>query len=108
MQKLLETERGEREFAKEELAFEATELIAELMEKKHVSKTELAQRIGKSKAYVTQVLSGSRNITMHTLAGLTFALGYKAKLAAAPRAEAPGENQHRTIEAPAAGRRLRG
>ena len=87
VEELLETEHGQCEFAKEELAFEATELIAELMEKKHVSKAELAQRIGKSKAYVTQVLSGSRNITMHTLAGLTFALGHKVRLTAAPLAK---------------------
>jgi len=93
--------------AKEELAFEATELIAELMEKKHVSKTELAQRIGKSKAYVTQVLSGSRNITDSYAAGLTFALGHKIRLAAAPLAKAPVAEQYRTIEVPATGRRLR-
>ena len=77
---LQQTDEGKREFAKEELAYSATELIAELMDSEGVSKAELATRIGKSKAHVTQILSGSRNMTMHTLAEFTFALGYTVKL----------------------------
>jgi transcriptional regulator with XRE-family HTH domain len=80
VEELLESADGRREFAKEELAFEATEKIAELMELTRVSKSELAKRTGKSKAYITQVLSGSRNMTVHTLASLAFALGYKITL----------------------------
>jgi len=83
VEELLETDQGRREFVKEELAFEATEKIAELMELTNVSKSELARRTGNSKAYITQVLSGSRNITVHTLAGLAFALGYKITFHAA-------------------------
>jgi transcriptional regulator with XRE-family HTH domain len=81
---LLESEQGRREFTEEELAFEATEKIAELMEATNVTKSELAKRTGKSKAYITQVLSGSRNMTLHTLAGLAYALGYKISLDALP------------------------
>jgi transcriptional regulator with XRE-family HTH domain len=84
VEELLESADGRREFAKEELAFEATEKIAELMELTRVSKSELAKRTGKSKAYITQVLSGSRNMTVHTLAGLAFALGYKITFNATP------------------------
>jgi antitoxin component HigA of HigAB toxin-antitoxin module len=84
VEELLQTEEGRCEFAKEELAFDATELIADLMERTQVNKSELAKRTGKSKAYITQVLSGSRNLTMHTLAGLTFALGYRVEFSAVP------------------------
>ncbi|MGD1072637.1 MAG: helix-turn-helix transcriptional regulator [Bryobacteraceae bacterium] len=77
MDALLETDEGAREFVKEELAFEATEKISELMELTGISKSELARRTGSSKAYITQLLSGSRNMTVHTLAGLAFALGYR-------------------------------
>jgi len=84
VEELLETQDGRREFAKEELAVEATEVISELMQKEKVSKSELAKRIGKSKSYVTQLLSGSRNMTMHTFAEMLFALEYKAQLRAVP------------------------
>jgi transcriptional regulator with XRE-family HTH domain len=84
VEEVLETDQGRCEFAKEELAFEATEKIAELMELTNVSKSELAKRTGNSKAYITQVLSGSRNMTVHTLAGLAFALGYKITFNASP------------------------
>ena len=50
------------------------------MEKEDVTKAELAKRLGKSKAFVTQMLSGSRNMTIHTLADVAFVLGYKIEL----------------------------
>ena len=68
----------------EALAFEASELISGLMEDQRVSKTELAGLIGASKSHVTQLLSGSRNMTMHTLADLAFVLGHKIELKPAP------------------------
>ncbi len=69
-----------RLFEQEALALDATELIIELMEKQGVNKTELAGRVGKSKAFVTQILGGSRNMTLHTLADVAFALGCRIKL----------------------------
>jgi antitoxin component HigA of HigAB toxin-antitoxin module len=69
-----------RIFEQESLAIEATELICTLMKERKMQKSDLAQRIGKSKAYVTQVLSGSRNMTLHTFADLAFALGHKVEL----------------------------
>ena len=85
---LIETDVGQCEFVKQELALEATEKISELMEASKVTKSELARRTGSSKAYITQVLAGSRNITVHTLAALAFALGYRIELHAAPLAVA--------------------
>ena len=64
-----------RLYERESLAFDATELISLLMEEKQVSKAELARRVRKSRAHITQLLNGSRNMTMHTLADLAFALG---------------------------------
>lgn len=49
-------------------------LIAELDEQ-GVSRAELARRIGRPKAFVTQVLSGSRNMTLRTVADIAAALG---------------------------------
>lgn len=73
-----------RKFEQEFLAFAATELICSLMKKQKLSKADLAKRIGKSKAFVSQVLSGSRNMTMHTFADLACALGHKIELALSP------------------------
>jgi len=66
----------------EQLLFDATELISRAMVQQNVSKSELAKRIGKSKAYVTQVLSGQTNMTLRTLSDLAEALGYDVELGA--------------------------
>jgi transcriptional regulator with XRE-family HTH domain len=66
----------------EQLLFDATELISRTMEQQGVSKAELARRIGKSKAYVTQLLGGHTNMTLRTLSDLAAALGYDVELGA--------------------------
>jgi hypothetical protein len=71
-----------RLYQQEQLLFDATELISKLMEKEGVSRSDLAKRIGKSKAYVTQVLRGQSNMTLRTLSDLSYALGYAVALGA--------------------------
>ena len=74
-----------RIYEREALAFEAAELISRLMEEQQVGKTDLARLVGTSKSHITQLLSGSRNMTVHTLADLAFALGHKVEIRALPR-----------------------
>ena len=83
-QELISDKEGHRLFQQEALAFAASELICSLMEEQGISKSKLAEITGKSRAFVTQVLSGSRNMTMHTLADLTFALGHRVELDVRP------------------------
>lgn len=71
-----------RLYQQERLLFDATELISRLIEKQDVSRAELAKRLGKSKAYVTQVLRGQNNMTLRTLSDLSYALGYSVALGA--------------------------
>ena len=71
----------------ETLIFEATEMLSELMEGDGVSRKELAEKLGRSKAFVTQILAGDRNMTLRTLSGFAFALGYRVKVVAEPLAE---------------------
>lgn len=71
-----------RLYEQEKLLFDATELISKLMERENISRSALAERLGKSKAYVTQVLRGQANMTLRTLADLMHAMGYSIKLAA--------------------------
>ncbi|MDQ6653873.1 MAG: helix-turn-helix domain-containing protein [Acidobacteriota bacterium] len=86
-EKFIEDAERRRIFEQESLAFEATELISSLMEEQKIKKSDLAKRIGKSKAYVTQLLSGTRNMTLHTFADLVFALGHKVEFNVAPQNE---------------------
>jgi len=68
------------EFEAERLILDATELIVGLMERQGLSRTELAERIGKSKGHISQLLNGERNMTLRTLAEITHALGHRIGL----------------------------
>ncbi|MCG9674415.1 helix-turn-helix transcriptional regulator [Vibrio chagasii] len=67
----------EKAFARDDLVYTVTEDLLMIMEDKGVSKAELARKLSKSKSYVTQVLSGSRNMTLGSLSDICFALGVK-------------------------------
>lgn len=68
----------------------ASEVIRALMEDQGVHKAELARRVGKSRAYVTQSLSGRRNMTLSTLASYADALDADAVIDLKPREERTG------------------
>lgn len=55
------------------------------MDSQGVTKADLARRVGKSRAYVTQSLSGGRNMTLSTFAGFADALDADAVLDVRPR-----------------------
>ena len=65
----------ERDLARGAFLFRVTEDILVAMEDCGVTKAELAQRLGKSKARISQLLSGDTNMTIGTLADIAFALG---------------------------------
>ena len=66
--------------AQEELILEVTETICEILENEKVSRKELADRLGKSKGFVSQLLNGGRNLTLRTVADILHVLGYKVTL----------------------------
>jgi transcriptional regulator with XRE-family HTH domain len=65
---------GDRLLAEERLIVDVTEVIAAEMAKKGMTKAALAKELGRSKAYVSQLLGGSRNMTLRTLAEIAHAL----------------------------------
>ncbi|WP_129781785.1 helix-turn-helix domain-containing protein [Peristeroidobacter soli] len=67
----------ERIYAQEKLIVDTAEEIWEAMDKLEVSKAQLAASLGKSKAFVSQILTGSRNMTLRTLADIASSLGKK-------------------------------
>lgn len=73
---------------RESLALAATELICKLMEEHNISKADLAGKLNKSRAFITQVLSGNRNLTLHTFSDLAFQLGYRIEIDAVPLSQA--------------------
>lgn len=70
-----ESKEHQKLVAEESLILDVTEEIHAQMEALGVNRAELAERMGKSKAYVSQLLSGSRNMTLRSLADISFALG---------------------------------
>jgi transcriptional regulator with XRE-family HTH domain len=73
-----------RLLAQEELIVDATELICDLLAKQGLTRQDLAERLGKSKGFVSQILSGERNMTLRTLADFASALEHRLHLEATP------------------------
>ena len=80
MDKYLEDPEFAKLMAQGDLIMEVTETICELLEKEKVSRKELADRLGKSKGFVSQLLNGGRNLTLRTVADILHVLGYKVGL----------------------------
>ncbi|MCC6366726.1 MAG: helix-turn-helix transcriptional regulator [Bryobacterales bacterium] len=89
----------DREFRRlltiEALVTEASEMIARLMAEQDVSKADLARKLNKSRAWVTQLLSGKANMTVRTLGEVVYALGAEVKLNAQPPGWKHERRRHR-------------
>lgn len=70
----------ERAYQRDELIYNVTEDILILLEDMNISKKELARRLGKSQSYITQMLSGSRNMTLSSLSDICYALDKKVTM----------------------------
>jgi transcriptional regulator with XRE-family HTH domain len=73
-----------RLFEQERLILSATSRIYESMEAAEVSKADLARDLATSRANVTALLSGSRNMTLRTLADLASVLGQRVEISLEP------------------------
>jgi len=73
---------AETDIEKAKLLF--TEELLELMEKKGVSRSELARRLGVAPARVTSFLTGANNFTIETMVKVTRALDAGVHLHIAP------------------------
>jgi transcriptional regulator with XRE-family HTH domain len=74
-QNVSSTSEGKRLLQQECAILEVTELICDIMEDTGVSRSQLAERLGKSRGYVTQLLDGRANMTIRTVADIFTALG---------------------------------
>ena len=69
-----------RLYEEERLILWTTEEIAGAMVDQGISRADIAERLGTSRANVTQLLSGSRNMTLRSLARLAHACGMRAAI----------------------------
>jgi antitoxin component HigA of HigAB toxin-antitoxin module len=90
LEKFVENPENRRIYEQERLLVDATELLSTVMEKTGTKRAELAQRLKKSKAYVTQILRGNQNLTLKTLADAFFALNHRLLVVAEPMAAGAG------------------
>lgn len=81
----LEAFREDAEFYAEELILGLTEQIVAAMKELGVNRTELAARMGVSKAFVTKLLRGNTNVTLKTMASLARSLGCNVNIEVCPK-----------------------
>lgn len=80
-----ESSEMERMLSEERLILTCTELVYEAMEDAGIdTKQQLAELLGVSKNEVGQRLSGRRNLTVKTLAGMLHVLGKEAEISLRP------------------------
>lgn len=93
-----ETERTEslRALRQEELILEVTEALCGAMKLRRVTRSELARRLGKSPAFVTQILAGGRNLTLKSLADVADALGARVRISLDTPARRRNSSRSRT------------
>lgn len=96
LDKYMEDPEFARLMAQGDLIMEVTETLCELLEKEKISRKELADRLGKTKGFVSQLLNGGRNLTLRTVADIIHVLGYKVSLA--PYKEARQRQKSNVIE----------
>ncbi len=77
--------RAEPEYELERLLLEVNELLVERMQTLGLRKTDLANRLGVSRAFVTKLLEGNENITLKTLVKVTNALQSRLSVDILPR-----------------------
>lgn len=80
--RITQTEEGLKIWHQERIIHEVTELVCELMTTANFTRSQLAERLGKTKGYVTQLLDGETNMTLRTLSDVFFALGRAAFVSA--------------------------
>lgn len=85
------------EFKLERLSLDITETIIEQMNRKHITRKELAERLGVSKAAVSSLLNQGSNITIKRLVAISQALESDVSVVITPRL-ADATQKEETIE----------
>lgn len=73
-----------RLYQQERVILETSDLISDLLDRTGITKADLAERLGRSKSYVTQLLNGRANMTLRTISDVMWALDSNLAISAAP------------------------
>lgn len=68
------------DFRLEGYILDLTRQICNLMESKKITRSELAKRLNVSKSYVTEILTGTPNLTLESILKLSDAIGGKLQI----------------------------
>lgn len=69
----------QRLYARDMCMLSVTGDVIAALEEAGMSRAELAERVGRTKGFVSQVLSGSRNMTLGTLSDMLWAVGKEVR-----------------------------
>lgn len=81
----LEAARNTFEYRLEKNLFEVAEQVCKLIESQGITRSELAQRLAVTPAYITKLLNGNPNLTIKSLLRLSDALGQTLDIRFAPK-----------------------
>jgi transcriptional regulator with XRE-family HTH domain len=82
LQKFVADTEGMNLFQQERLTAEVVQLICKTMQSQGVTQSQLAERLGKTKGRVSQILSGDCNLTLRTVADVFTALQETLRISA--------------------------
>ena len=83
----LEAARNTFEYRLEKVLFEVAEQVCKLIESQGVTRSELAQRLAVTPAYITKLLNGNPNLTIKSLLRLSDVLGQSIDIRFVPKLE---------------------
>ena len=69
------------------IATEVAERVAWLMDKRNISRSALAERLGVNRAYISKILNAPPNLTVRSIAAIAIALDAKACIELVPAEE---------------------
>jgi len=77
--------RSTAEYSLERLLLDINEQLCALMSKQGVSRSELADRLHVSRAWITKLLRGNQNLTFRSLVAVAHELGSRVEMRFVPR-----------------------
>ena len=89
LQRHFEEWKGDPDYIYEGLVLDFTEQVVKKMIATDTRRSQLAERLGTSRAYVTKLLDGQENMTLKTIVRVANALDLKVDLKLRPRETAP-------------------
>lgn len=64
----------------EELILDVTEALTQALKQVEMNQSELADKLGRTRGFVSQLFAGGRNLTLRTISDIALALGFRPRL----------------------------